>query len=311
MAMSLTTRTELFFGARVGRDPDGSIFVPGRARLFGAHATGDGHRVLDTPLEEGIAVVYGVRPDTRIAVWSLNAKAKDRFGTGEWVKTGRHWSDLARGACASVAGDGDRLPGFDLVVQGDLAQGAGLASSTVYVVALLRALRRATDRRLGARALADEAIRVETEWSNRAGSVGDAYVAAAGTIGEALHVDPSTIEHERLPLPTGTQVTTESHGAEADGAALAIDPEGAARYIAAERSRTADAVEALRSGDTDSLAALMRTGHRSLIDDLAPDLREMEAEVARLSGEPGVLAARLQDARRTSRVVVLEQRDVD
>ncbi|MCP5068330.1 MAG: hypothetical protein GY946_17350 [bacterium] len=307
--MSLTTRTELFFGARVGRDPDGSIFAPGRARLFGAHAAGDGHRVLDTPVEEGISVVYGVRPDTRIAVWSLNAKAKDRFGSGEWVKTGRHWSDLARGACASVAADGDRLPGFDLVVQGDLPQGEGLASSTVYVVALLRALRRATERQVGARALADEAVRVETEWSNRAGSLGDAYVAAVGTLGEVLHLEPTSLEYERLPLPQGTHITTEVHGVEPGGAAVAIDPGGAARYIESERGRVGQAVAALGKGDTKALGELMRAGHRSLIDDLAPGLSDIDTEVARLSGEPGVFAARLQDARRTSRVVVLEQRD--
>jgi galactokinase len=309
MAMTLTTRTELFFGARVGRDPDGSIFVPGRARLFGAHAAGDGHRVLDTPLEEGIAVVYGVRPDTRIAVWSLNAKAKDRFGSGEWLKTGRHWSDLARGACASVAADGDRLPGFDLVVQGDLPQGAGLASSTVYVVALLRALRRATERRAGARQLAAEAVRVETEWSNRSGTAGDAYVAAAGTEGELLHLDPDSLEYERLPLPPGICVTTEAHGAESNTAAVAIDPEGAARYIEGERGRVQQAVDALRTGNAETLVALLEAGHRSLIDDLAPGLADIDTEVARLAGEPGVLAARLQDARRTSRVVVLEQPD--
>lgn len=212
MAMSPRTRVELFFNSRLKRTPQGVTFAPGRMVLLGEHLDHQGGPVLAVPVEEGIAVAYAVRPDTRIAVWALNAKAKDLFVSGAWQKTGRRWSDMAKGACAHVAARGFRVPGLDLVVYGNLATGEGLASSAAYLTALLQAIYAAIDEDPTPRRIALDVAAVEREWAGVACGTMDPYVACVGQPGSIVLLDCASHTHEELALPEGAVIESEDTG---------------------------------------------------------------------------------------------------
>lgn len=210
--MKPTTRAELTFGARLGRPPQGVTFTPGRVVILGEHLDHQGGRVLAAPIEEGVAVAYAIRPDTHVAVWSMNAKEKDHFALGQEVKTGRTWSDLARGAFAHMASDGRRLPGLDLLVYGDLPIAAGLASSSAYLLSVLKAINGALGESPSARAYAEMVPVIEAAWSGVPAGPMDPYVLAVAEAGQILEIDCRTLEHEAHTLPDGTSIETESTG---------------------------------------------------------------------------------------------------
>lgn len=200
---SLTTKVELLFGGRCKRPPQGVHFAPGRLVVLGEHLDHQLGRVLATPLREGVACAWGVRPDSRVVVWSMNARQKDSFHQDRLFKSGRSWADLARGAYAHVAADGRRMPGIDLMVLGDLQIGQGLASSAAYLVVLLRSIYDAVGVYRSRFELAQDVPAIEEEWLGvRCGSM-DPYVVASAKSAQVLHVDCRELDHETLQLPEG------------------------------------------------------------------------------------------------------------
>lgn len=212
MATSLSTRVELLFGGRCNRPPQGVQFAAGRIVILGEHLDHQGGSVLATPIPQGVACAWGVRPDTRVVVWNMNHRAKDSFHQGQWAKSGRGWGDLARGACARVAEGGRRLPGMDLMVMGDLPMEEGLASSAAYLTVLLRSLYEAVGVYRSKWELAEDVPFIEREWVGVECGTMDPYVVAAAKPGQVLHVDCRELDHEVLALPEGTEVIAEDTG---------------------------------------------------------------------------------------------------
>ncbi len=211
---SLTTKVELLFGGRCKRPPQGVQFAAGRLVVLGEHLDHQGGKVLAAPLPEGVACAWGVRPDSRVVVWSMNARQKDSFHQDRLFKSGRGWADLARGAYAHVGRGGRRMPGIDLMVLGDLQVGQGLASSAAYLVAILRSLYEAIGEYRSRWELAEDVPAIEAEWLGvRCGAL-DPYVIAAAKPGQILHVDCRELDHDVLRLPDGFELVAEETGIE-------------------------------------------------------------------------------------------------
>jgi len=212
MSASLKTRVELMFGGRCNRPPQGVSFAHGRVVVLGEHLDHQGGRVLAAPIEEGVACAWGVRPDSRVVVWGMNARQKDSFQQGRFVKSGRAWADLARGACAHVARGDRRLPGIDLMVLGEIPVGEGLASSAAYLVVLLRALYEAIGEYRSKWELAEDVPAIEREWVGVNCGPLDPYIVAAAKPGQVLDLDCRELNHEVLHLPEGYRVAAEETG---------------------------------------------------------------------------------------------------
>lgn len=212
MSTSLKTRVELMFGGRCSRAPTGIEYASGRIVLLGDHLDRLGGRVLAAPTAEGIACAWGVRPDSRVVVWGMNAGQKDSFQQGQFSRSGRSWGDLARGACAHVSQGGRRLPGIDLMVLGDLPMGEGLASSAAYLVVLLRALNQAIGQYRSKWDLAEDIPAIEREWLGVESGSMDPYLIAALRPGQVLDLDCQELSHEVLVLPDGYALRAEATG---------------------------------------------------------------------------------------------------
>ena len=178
MAASTSVRAELLFGARCGRQPQGTVFCPGRAILMRRQRPETSDELLIAPTSQGISAVWGIRPDRRVAVWAMDAGAKDHFSHGETSRSGRLWSDLARGASARLENQGWRPPGIDMVLIGDLPQKMGLASSTAYAAAVLRCFYAAIEEPRATSDLARDIAWVERRWGRPALYDTDAQIVA-------------------------------------------------------------------------------------------------------------------------------------
>ena len=213
MAQSLSTRLDLLFGARLKRPPQGVHVAHGRLVLLGEHVDHQGGFALTVPQPEGVACAWAVRPDSRVAVWAINAKAKDHFTQGEWIKKGRKWSDMARGTCKAVCDRLDRrLPGLDLMILGDLQTQQGLASSAAMTIAMMKCLYQVAEEELDPRLMAQDAAKVEHEWGGVACGLMDPFTAAVGKPGEVLHINCANLAHEVLALPDRCALDSEDTG---------------------------------------------------------------------------------------------------
>ncbi|MDA1195228.1 MAG: hypothetical protein O2894_08590, partial [Planctomycetota bacterium] len=243
---SLKTLVELQFGGRCQRPPQGVHFVPGRARLLATPT-----RVVTASLAEGVACAWGMRPDSRVVVWAMNARQKDSFHLDGLFRCGRPWSDLARGAYARVAADRKRMPGVDLLVQGDLPSGEGLASSGAYTIAILRSLYEAVGEYRSRWELAEDVPAIERDWLGREGSTLDPYILAAAKPRQVLVVEADEPGHTAFDLPDEHAFNLES----LEGEPLATPWSPA---DASEAARVTDAATALAGAAPERMALLGR-----------------------------------------------------
>ncbi|MDJ0520975.1 MAG: galactokinase family protein [Planctomycetota bacterium] len=293
---SLSTKVELLFGGRCKRPPQGVHFAPGRLVMLGEHLDHQLGPVLAAPLSEGVACAWGVRPDSRVVVWSMNARQKDSFHQGQVFKSGRGWADLARGAYAHVGSDGRRMPGIDLMVLGDLPIGAGLASSAAYLVVILRSLYEAIGEYRSRWELAEDVPAIESEWLGvRCGNM-DPYVVAAAKPGQVLHLDCRELNHDVLQLAEGFELTAEDTGIErrlADTPYNARRSEletalGAAREAAPDLRGLCDLTPEAFAAIEDQLDETSRRRARHVVMETA---RVAEAKDAILAGDMATLGA--------------------
>jgi galactokinase len=306
-------------------------FAPGRVTLLGDHGEAYGGSVLAAPTAEGVHAAVAVRPDRRVVLHALDARATDTFGAGDPPRTGRAWGDLARAAFAALAASWPRLAGMDLAVHGDLEPGRGLGASTAFVVSLLRAVLAAIGEERDAREVAGWARRAEREALGRDPGFAAAWVVArGGAPGEVFRVDPGTGAPAALALPPGTRLETADAGrhpapAETPGgrreadvaAALRILQRAApglvglvhapapaiealpdlvrdrARHVVGEARRARAGHAALLAGDAAALGRAMDESHRSLSESYGGSTPSIDTRVAERRADPACLGARL------------------
>ncbi len=223
---------------------------------------------------------------------------------------------------------GHAIRGFDARVRSDVPPGAGLGSSAALAVALLRALREAFSLAIDDQALALLAHQGEVEFVGARVGTMDQLVASLGRQGEALFIDTRTNDIERIGLPLTLAVVVIDSGIahdhatgaynarrseceeaartmgistlrDATDAGIALlartrpDLAARARHVLTENARVGAFVGALRAGDLAACGVLLDASHRSLRDDFAVSLPEVDVLVALLRAQPGVFGARM------------------
>ena len=124
------------------RKPDTVWSAPGRANLIGEHTDYNEGFVLPFAIEQRVFVAAGRRPDGRVHAHSLQAPTDD----GSWLIDDPESTDPAKGWLAYPFGVARALrrhgavTGVDLVVDGDVPLGAGLASSAALECAVASAI---------------------------------------------------------------------------------------------------------------------------------------------------------------------------
>ncbi|MEK8028963.1 galactokinase [Pseudaquabacterium rugosum] len=303
----LRQRAATAFDHAFGGAPTAWVRAPGRVNLIGEHTDYNAGFVLPCAID--YQTVIGLRPRADRAVHVVAADhgaATDTFDLDAPI-TRRHdplWADYVRGMVKMLREDDHALAGVDLVLAGDVPQGAGLSSSASLQVALGQAFRARCDLDgLSPTRIAQLAQRAENRFIDVACGIMDQLISARGQRGHALLIDCRSLEAEPVPLPAGMAVmiihsrvrrglvdsaynerrqqceaAARHYGVPAlrdiDEATLhqhraGLDPLvwRRARHIVTENARTLQAAEALRAGDLARLGTLMAASHASMRDD--------------------------------------------
>jgi galactokinase len=236
------------------------------------------------------------------------------------------WANYVRGVVAGLQQRGLVLPGCELVVGGNVPQGAGLSSSASLEMVLGLGLSTLAASPLSPRDNALNGQQAEHQFAGCQCGIMDQLVSAAGEAGQALLLDCRSLEYQTVPMPASLQVliihSNVKRGlvdsaynerreqceaaaaffgvkalrdvtlAQLEAAQAQLDPliYARARHVISENNRTEAAAVALKSGDIKTLSALMAQSHQSMRDDFAitvPAIDFLVAEVAAICGERG------------------------
>ena len=175
--------------------------APGRVNLIGEHTDYNDGFVLPIALERDTVVAAAPREDRR-----LRARSADHGETGEIdldhppsPRRGT-WLDYVEGTARVIEERMGRLRGADLLVAGDVPEGAGLSSSAALEMALAAALASLAGWSLDRRALALAGQAAEHRFVGTRCGIMDQLVSMLGQAGHALLIDCRTLDTRPIPV---------------------------------------------------------------------------------------------------------------
>lgn len=187
------------FGAQAG-----VVQAPGRVNLIGEHTDYNDGFVLPAAIQFQTSVAIAKRPDDRLVLDSENYGEQVEFGPGELPEKARHhWSDYVVGVARKLGEQGIRLPGANLLIGGDVPQGAGLSSSASLEVAVCKAFLEIASASMDGLKMARLCQSAENDFVGARCGIMDQFVSVHAKKGHALQLDCRLLTYQQLALPEG------------------------------------------------------------------------------------------------------------
>lgn len=330
MTGALGMRVQDTFRRAFGGAPDLVVRAPGRVNLIGEHTDYNDGYVLPFAISFETRVAARRRDDGHVRVAAADfAGAIDEFRLAEPVarSAANPWADYVRGVILELAREDVGFQGADLVIAGDVPQGAGLSSSAALEVATGLAVAALAGRAdFDRTTLARLCQRAENDFVGCQCGVMDQLVSARGVEGAALLIDCRTLDCKAVLAPdhvayfvvhsgvvhghAGGEYNDRRRQCDAAAAALGVgklrdadlralqrqahklEPVAfrRARHVIAENARTIEAAAALAAGDLRALGGLMRESHQSMRDDFeitTPEIDRLAALIGDIIGAEG------------------------
>jgi galactokinase len=333
MSDSLTARAADVFLAAFGQPATIRVQAPGRVNLIGEHTDYNGGLVLPCAIGYRTVIVARPRADRCMRVVAADYDdAIDEYALDKPIDrlAAPMWANYVRGVVHELLQrepGGRSLRGMDMVIAGDVPQGAGLSSSASLSVAVCTLFSTLPDYPgLGPIEAALVAQRAENDFVGcKCGNM-DQISSACGVQDHALLIDCRSLEVSPVPIPPGAAIMiVESHitrglvdsayntrraqceeaarhfGVPAlrdvDLAMLAekgagLDPVTLrrARHVVSENERVVAAAGALAAGNLQRMGELMAASHASMRDDFeitVPAIDRLVDIVKEAIGEAG------------------------
>ncbi|HEI8865916.1 galactokinase [Serratia sp. AKBS12] len=304
--MSLKTLTQTVFSERFGYAPTMTIQAPGRVNLIGEHTDYNDGFVLPCAIDYQTVISIAKRDDRQIRVLAADYdNQQDQFSLDAAIEAHPQlqWANYVRGVVKHLQSRNADFGGADLVIGGNVPQGAGLSSSASLEVALGQALQALYQLPLDGVALALNGQEAENQFVGCNCGIMDQLISALGQKDHALLIDCRSLETRAVPMPPNVAVViinsnvkrglvdseynTRRKQCEAAARFFGVkalrdvspelffpiqhemDPLVAkrARHVISENQRTLAAAEALAAGDLKRIGALMAESHASMRDD--------------------------------------------
>jgi galactokinase len=314
------------FRERFNASPDALAFAPGRVNLIGEHTDYNDGFVLPMAIQFGVHVAGRLTDSGRVKAVSTNFPDHSANFPVAQEPQDNTWDHFLRSVITELAVAGIKPDGLELLISGDVPDGAGLSSSAAFSVALamlvadlvgkpwrdpvaLARLCQAAEHRNGvmcglldqmasAACLAGSAMLLDCRDLSRrmipidrdkmAVLVGDTGVKRALTDGR---YNQRRIECEAAARELGVPALRDLTEATFDAAAghLSESLRRRARHVVTENARVQVFAAALEAGNYQALGPIADAGHFSLRDDFEVSCPELDAmaEAFRAAGAWG------------------------
>jgi galactokinase len=175
--------------------------APGRVNLIGEHTDYNDGFVMPAAIGFCTRVAVAPRQDRKLIVRSENFAEQLEFNLDALPdKSSGHWSDYVIGVAKTLSYSGSTLIGANLLIEGDVPQGAGLSSSASLEVAVGYALLDVAGEAIDLKKLALLCQKAENEFVGARCGIMDQFISSHGQDGHALLLDCRSLEHRLLPL---------------------------------------------------------------------------------------------------------------
>jgi galactokinase len=193
--------------------------APGRVNLIGEHTDYNDGFVMPAAIGFYTAVAIAPRSDRKLVIRSENYSEQVDFEIDQLpASRAGHWSDYVVGVAKMLLRSGHQLRGANLLIDGNVPQGAGLSSSASIEVAVgyafLDSAGPGSDQKQGSgenkidrTLLALLCQQAENEFVGARCGIMDQFVSSHGERGKALLLDCRSLEFRTLPLPGEVALT--------------------------------------------------------------------------------------------------------
>lgn len=289
-----------------GQQPKHIFQAPGRVNLIGEHTDYNDGFVLPCAIDYQTLIAVTPRTDKTVRVVAADyGNQTDEFEISTDIQPhpDQLWSNYVRGVTKHLATRGLNFGGLDMVITGNVPQGAGLSSSASLEVAVGETFRSLFDLPISQQDVALNGQEAENQFVGCNCGIMDQMVSACGEKNKALLLDCRSLQSELISMPTDLSVmiinsnvkrglvdseyNTRREQCEEAARILGVPalrdvslevlhdkqhllPEVVyrrAHHIVSENQRTLDAAKALTSADYASLSRLMADSHVSMRDD--------------------------------------------
>ena len=321
----LTARINAFLASTGDARQRDFAYAPGRVNLIGEHTDYNDGFVLPCAINAGTLIAGSPRADGRVTSIALDLDQSETFFSldQEIERDGQYeWANYIRGVFFILKRQGHELRGMDLVIAGDVPQGAGLSSSASLQVALTTLVSHVNGLGLSPLQVARVSQAAENDFVGCKCGIMDQLASAAGQRDHATLIDCRTLATESVTMPAGYSLLIVNSNvkrglvdsaynerrnecesaAEALGVSHLRDATAAdltllathttdkvfrrARHVILENQRVLESIACLRQGDIEALGRLMADSHRSLRFDF-------EVTVPAVDGLVDIIASRL------------------
>jgi galactokinase len=311
--------------------------APGRVNLIGEHTDYNEGYVLPVPLRARVYAAGRLNGSNTINIYASDYDQKATYNLNEIHHDREHpWTNYPKGVTQALLDQGHELSGCDIILKGDVPQGAGLSSSAAVEIATARLLNDLNGLHITPIEIAYIGKKAENEFVGVQCGVMDQFVASLGREDNALFIDCRTNDHENIPLDPNhavvivntmikrelvTSAYNERRGQCEEGVRLLqrsihdikalrdvstnqldrIDelPEpirSRCRHVVTENARVLESIKALKRRDMNHFGTLMNASHDSLRDDYQVSCPELDTLVEAAQDAPGTLGARMTGA---------------
>ncbi|MFS2223269.1 galactokinase [Pantoea sp. B65] len=304
--MSLKTLTQQIFSEQFGYQPSHFIQAPGRVNLIGEHTDYNDGFVLPCAIDYQTVISCAKRDDRQVRVIAVDYdNQQDIFSLDQPIVSlqDKMWANYVRGVVKHLQQRDSQFGGVDMVISGNVPQGAGLSSSASLEVAVGTVLRELYQLPLDGAAIALNGQEAENQFVGCNCGIMDQLISALGKKDHAMLLDCRTLGTRPVPMPeeiavviinsnfrrslVGSEYNTRRQQCE-DGARffeksslrdvglaefkaaeqlLDADVAKRVRHVLSENARTLEAADALSKGDLARMGVLMAESHASMRDD--------------------------------------------
>ncbi|MBS0849081.1 galactokinase [Citrobacter sp. JGM124] len=327
--MSLKNITQQLFKEKFGYAASHTIQSPGRVNLIGEHTDYNDGFVLPCAIDYQTVISCAKRDDGIVRVIAADYdNQEDSFSLNAPITPHetQQWSNYVRGVVKHLQLRDNSFGGADLVISGNVPQGAGLSSSASLEVAVGKTFQQLYHLPLDGAQLALNGQEAENQFVGCNCGIMDQLISALGKQGHALLLDCRDLTTRAVPVPehsavviinsnfkrtlVGSEYNTRREQCETGAkffgkkalrdvalddfnlAADALDPIVAkrVRHVLTENIRTLEAADALAKGDLVRMGQLMAESHASMRDDFditVPQIDTLVDIVKAVIGEQG------------------------
>ena len=302
------------FETHYGEAPALIAHAPGRVNIIGEHTDYNEGFVFPAAINFGTWVAATKRADNDIVVTAMDYEnQQNQFSLSDInYDEEQGWANYVRGVVKVLKEAIPDFGGANLLVTGNVPQGAGLSSSASFEVAILKALSALYELPLDGVQAALLGQKAENTFVGCSCGIMDQLISAMGNEGMAMLLDCQSLAIEHSPLPDSHQIVIINSNVkrglvdseynlrrqqcEQGASLLGVSSlreatmemlEGAkahmpevvyrrAKHIVTENARTLAASQALKAGDIETVSEAMAQSHVSMRDDFEITVRPID-----------------------------------